>query len=71
MTNGNSEPENIFADRFGLATGDLDRLLETALSKGGDYADLYLEYLVPDRDPWTLLHPSGAGPGAGQATGCS
>ena len=48
MTNGNTEPENIFADRFGLAPRDLDRLLATALSKGGDYADLYLEYRTKD-----------------------
>jgi TldD protein len=48
MTNGNTEPENIFADRFGLTHGDLDRLLATALAKGGEYADLYLEYRTKD-----------------------
>jgi TldD protein len=48
MTNSHKEPGNIFADRFGLTPGDLDRLLSTALAKGGDYADLYLEYRVKD-----------------------
>jgi len=44
MTNGTTGSKNIFTDRFGLAAADLDRLLSTALSRGGDYADLYLEY---------------------------
>ncbi len=33
-----------FFDRFGLTFGDIDKLLATALARGGDYADLYIEY---------------------------
>ena len=33
-----------FFDRFGLTVGDIDTLLATALARGGDYADLYIEY---------------------------
>lgn len=33
-----------FFDRFGLTLGDIDKLLATALARGGDYADLYIEY---------------------------
>ncbi|MBM3295699.1 MAG: TldD/PmbA family protein, partial [Candidatus Aminicenantes bacterium] len=33
-----------FEDRFGLGPGDLRRLLETALSRGGDFAEVFLEY---------------------------
>lgn len=35
-----------FFDRYGLTGGDIDRLLATALARGGDYADLYFEYKV-------------------------
>jgi TldD protein len=33
-----------FFERFGLTFGDIDKLLATALARGGDYADLYIEY---------------------------
>ncbi len=33
-----------FFDRYGLAQADVERYLATALSAGGDYADLYFEY---------------------------
>ena len=33
-----------FFERFGLTFGDIDNLLATALARGGDYADLYIEY---------------------------
>jgi TldD protein len=33
-----------FFERFGLTLGDIDKLLATALRRGGDYADLYIEY---------------------------
>ncbi|HET8677915.1 MAG TPA: DNA gyrase modulator, partial [Blastocatellia bacterium] len=33
-----------FFERFGLTFGDIDKLLATALRRGGDYADLYIEY---------------------------
>ncbi|HZS44300.1 MAG TPA: metalloprotease TldD [Blastocatellia bacterium] len=35
-----------FATRFGITTSDLEDLLGVALSRGGDYADLYFEYLI-------------------------
>ena len=35
-----------FFDRYGLTAGDIDKLLAAALSRGGDYADLYFEYRV-------------------------
>jgi len=43
MTMDSSNP--IFA-RYGLAAADLERYLAAALSAGGDYADLYFEYLT-------------------------
>src|SRR5262245_653214 len=38
--------ESFFANRFGVTERDLERYLGEALSKGGDYADLYFEYLA-------------------------
>ncbi|HWB84267.1 MAG TPA: metalloprotease TldD [Bryobacteraceae bacterium] len=38
--------ESIFAVRFNLTRQDLEDYLGEALSKGGDYADLYFEYLL-------------------------
>ena len=35
-----------FFDRYGLTVGDIEKLLATALARGGDYADLYFEYRV-------------------------
>ncbi len=37
--------ESFFAARFGIERRDLERYLAEALSRGGDYADLYFEYL--------------------------
>src|SRR6202050_82044 len=37
--------ESIFAQRFGITQQDLERYLSEALSQGGNYADLYFEYL--------------------------
>jgi TldD protein len=37
--------ESFFASRFGITTGDLESYLGDALREGGDYADLYFEYL--------------------------
>src|SRR5215468_3338819 len=34
-----------FFEHYGLAERDLERYLGAALSAGGDYADLYFEYL--------------------------
>jgi TldD protein len=33
-----------FRERFGIAEADVERLLAAALSRGGEYADLYFEY---------------------------
>ena len=33
-----------FRDRFGITASDVERLLGAALSRGGDFADLYFEY---------------------------
>ena len=38
--------ESIFASRFHITRGDLEAYLAEALSQGGDYADLYFEYLL-------------------------
>lgn len=35
-----------FFDRYGLTSDELNKLLATALARGGDYADLYFEYRV-------------------------
>src|ERR1700744_16558 len=38
--------ESVFAARFQLTRQDLEGYLAEALSHGGDYADLYFEYLL-------------------------
>src|ERR1700731_1429508 len=38
--------ESVFATRFNITRQDLERYLAEALSHGGDYADLYFEYLL-------------------------
>src|SRR4026207_637841 len=38
--------DSIFAARFNITRGDLEAYLGEALSQGGDYADLYFEYLL-------------------------
>ncbi len=38
--------ESVFAGRFGITRHDLEAYLGEALSRGGDYADLYFEYLA-------------------------
>jgi TldD protein len=40
-----SPPQSLL-DRYGLTAHDLERYLAAALSAGGDYADLYFEYLT-------------------------
>src|ERR1700688_1601853 len=37
--------QSFFAQRFGITERDLEQFLSEALSAGGDYADLYFEYL--------------------------
>jgi TldD protein len=36
----------IFAQKFGISESDLESYLSEALSSGGDYADLYFEYIA-------------------------
>src|SRR5258707_635926 len=38
--------ESFFGSRFNITERDLERYLNEALSRGGDYADLYFEYLA-------------------------
>jgi TldD protein len=38
--------QNLFFQKFGITPADLQRYLGEALSAGGDYADLYYEYLT-------------------------
>src|SRR5256885_9397320 len=37
---------SIFFDKYNVTTGDLEAYLSEALSRGGDYADLYFEYRI-------------------------
>jgi TldD protein len=38
--------ESVFAQRYGISRRDVEKYLAEALSRGGDYADLYFEYLA-------------------------
>src|SRR5437764_11366810 len=38
--------QSFFAERFGVTERNLEEYLSDALSAGGDYADLYFEYLA-------------------------
>src|SRR5271154_2066886 len=38
--------DSLFASRFQITRNDLESYLGEALSQGGDYADLYFEYLL-------------------------
>ena len=38
--------DSFFGQRFGITERDLESYLAEALSAGGDYADLYFEYLA-------------------------
>src|SRR3954469_1133694 len=38
--------DSFFASRFGITENDLQSHISEALSNGGDYADLYFEYLA-------------------------
>jgi TldD protein len=40
------EPHKFFTEKFNISDSDLENLLNISMSKGGDYADLYLEYTV-------------------------
>src|SRR3954462_12707539 len=38
--------ESFFGSRFNITERDLQRYLDEALSRGGEYADLYFEYIA-------------------------
>ena len=38
--------DSFFGQKFGITEHDLESYLSEALSAGGDYADLYFEYLA-------------------------
>src|ERR671935_3091846 len=38
--------ESIFFDKYSVTTRDLEAYLSEALSRGGDYADIYFEYRI-------------------------
>ena len=40
------DKQRFFFEHYGLTENDLERYLGAALSAGGDYADLYFEYLL-------------------------
>src|SRR6476660_535101 len=42
----NPADRQFFFERFALTQNDLEKYLSAALSAGGDYADLYFEYLT-------------------------
>ncbi|MFQ5519978.1 MAG: metalloprotease TldD [Candidatus Methylomirabilia bacterium] len=48
MTGGIVRPERLFADRFGLTSARLERLLGSALKGRVEDADLYLEYRIDE-----------------------
>ena len=41
-----TQNQSLFFQKFGITQGDLEKYLSEALSAGGDYADLYFEYLT-------------------------
>ena len=41
-----ANPDRFFFEHYGLTNQDLESYLSAALSAGGDYADLYFEYLT-------------------------
>ena len=41
-----TQNQSLFFQKFGITPGDLQRYLAEALSAGGDYADLYFEYVT-------------------------
>ncbi len=38
--------QHFFFEHYGLSNQDLEKYLQAALSAGGDYADIYFEYLT-------------------------
>ena len=54
------DKNRFFFDHYGLTERDLEHYLAAALSAGGDYADLYFEYLSSTSlwwmSPWSSPH---------------
>lgn len=46
ITYGMTQSQNLFFQKFSISPTDLQHYLAEALSAGGDYADLYFEYLT-------------------------
>ena len=46
VTAHSTHQERFFFEHYGLTNHDLETYLAAALSAGGDYADLYFEYLT-------------------------
>ena len=46
LTTVTANPDRFFFEHYGLTNQDLESYLSAALSAGGDYADLYFEYLT-------------------------
>jgi len=62
--------ESIFAARFNITRGDLEAYLADALSRGGDYADLYFEYLLTSSIGLDESMVKSATQGSPWASGC-
>jgi len=62
--------ESVFAARFGISRRDLERYLEEALSQGGDYADLYFEYLATSSISLDESMVKSAAQGVSMGVGC-
>jgi len=46
------DKQRFFFDHYGVTENDLEHYLAAALSAGGDYADLYFEYLSSTSLMW-------------------
>ena len=40
------KPDDLFGQYFGVSKEDMNKVLQVAMSKGGDYADLFFEYKI-------------------------
>ena len=46
LTMESAKTKSIFFDKYSVTTHDLEAYLSEALSRGGDYADLFFEYRI-------------------------
>ena len=49
-------PDSFFARKFNITERDLESYLAEALSSGGDYADLYFEYVATMRHQYRRIN---------------